>query len=490
MTKVLLCSTVGVISDAVNELEREGRLKKVVLAVFGAPRSKDSGSSCLHVDHGALIATGLEGTFEGVDLSYLTIDLLDEIAWSEKYVYPMMDRLDPLKTHTHAQRKYLYHFLLCFWAAIIDRRKFDVAIFGSAPHEVSDFVLYAICKSRNIQTLVFNYTRLPGVCFLSTDYTPRGIEHTGGTQGAEHTKPVKEYLARIRQDYVHAIPIDTKEALDKFGGPKPSGWAAKLDRLTAMPWIAARKVGTALRVLRRLRLEELRALSQHKIVAAEWRALTADYEARTRNFSRPSRYVYFLLNFQPENTTSPLGGRFVDQYLAVSTLAHHLPDDCSIVVKEHPAQFLDFDHYNYLGRDANYYERLSKIRGVCFAPLSSDHFALLDGSLFVASVNGTVGWEAVVRRKPAVVFGEAWYQGAPGVFKVDKDEDCLAAVRRILAGVPISDEMIDDFLARFLTDCEVLCLTPEDARVAGVSFGMGENVATAKRAIGRYLKPS
>jgi capsule polysaccharide export protein KpsC/LpsZ len=157
-------------------------------------------------------------------------------------------------------------------------------------------------------------------------------------------------------------------------------------------------------------------------------------------------------------------------------------------VKEHPAQLREFDHYNYLGRDRSFYERLSRLPRVRFAPTNFDHFELLDGALLVASVNGTVGWEAVVRRKPTIVFGEAWYQNAPGVCRIKTDTDCAAAIERILQNeVRIDNEMIDRFLDEFLGCCEYLCTTEDDARVAGIPFDMKQNVEIAKEAIAARL---
>jgi hypothetical protein len=125
---------------------------------------------------------------------------------------------------------------------------------------------------------------------------------------------------------------------------------------------------------------------------------------------------------------------------------------------------------------------------VRFAPTNADHFKLLDGALVVASVNGTVGWEAVVRRKPAIVFGEAWYQNAPGVFRIRTDRDCETAIERILQNeVRIGDEIVDRFIEDFLVCCEYLCTTEEDARIAGIPFDIERNVAIARDAIAAVL---
>ncbi|MTD94679.1 hypothetical protein GIW81_10085 [Hyphomicrobium sp. xq] len=485
MTKLLLSSSLRVLTEAVSALEREGDVEETILATFGAPHGEYEGWE--HIDHALLLQSGLNGTFEGVDLRYLSVNLLESAAPAEKYIYQMMDRVDPLKNQTHAQRRFLYHYLLCYWAATLEAKKPDAVLFGSAPHEVSDFVLYAICKSRDIRTLIFNYTRLPGICFLGVDFSPSGIIPSGSDGTLAHSAAVDDYVAKLQKDYATAIPTDAKEILHNF----ESEAEQSRPRLGNLKTLAGRvlNMGRAgLALLAEFQMEKIKEFAQHRLNGAEWSAIKLEYAVRASAFKKPRRYVYFLLNFQPESTTSPLGRRFVDQYLAVAMIAKFLPADYAIVVKEHPVQFVNFSHYNHIGRDKNYYGRLARIQGVTFAPFEADHFELLDGSMCVASVNGTVGWEAVVRKKPAMVFGEAWYQDAPGVLKVESDEDCARAITQMLGGVVITDDMIRGFLEGFMANCSRLSLNEEDARIAGVPFDFDENVAEAKRMIRRGLR--
>jgi hypothetical protein len=488
VARLLLCSTSRVLLLAVDELARAGLVEKVAFAVSGSPGDEPIEAFGEHVDLGALTAAGLKGDFRGVEPSWLTVDLLEQLAWAETLVYPMMERLDPLRSQTFAQRRLLYQHLLCYWSGFLERTKLDVVLFGSVPHEVSDFILYALCKQRKILTLIVNYTRLPGVCYFSTEFGPHGMIRRDHSGSRELSAAVRANIAGIRRDYASAIPIDTKELLERavFGGlPKLLDHATRV--LRAPGW-AARRACSVVSILANRTFDKLRDFAQRKINEAEWQAIKADYPARAEGFVTPHRYVYFLLNFQPESTTSPLGQRFVDQHIAVAMLARYLPAECTIVVKEHPAQLLEFDHYNYLGRDRSFYERLSQVSRVRFAPTNADHFKLLDGALLVASVNGTAGWEAVVRRKPAIVFGEAWYQNAPGVFRIRTDSDCAAAIERILQNkVLIDDEMVDRFIEEFISCCEYLCTTEEEARFGGIPFDVEQNVAIARDAIAAGL---
>lgn len=474
-SRLLLCSTSSVLLRAADDLVRGGQ---VTIAATTYP---GSGTHPCHVDMHPVMEAGLRGDFRGVNMQRLTADLIEGMAWAEPLIYPMMDRIDPMRSQSASQRRLLFQYLCCYWSEFLTASKIDLVLFGVVPHEVADFVLFAVCKYLGLKTLIANYTRLPGVCYFTT-----GIGTGGMMSRHDAARPVSEgvrgYIADVRKDYAAAIPKDTKEFLEKdFAPPQLASLVGRLRRggMSLVSYALATATLVAHGNPRRLR-----NFAHRKAVESDWKSVQLEYPRRTKHFKNPEKFVYFLLNFQPESTTSPLGRRFVDQHIAIAMLSRFLPDDYAVVVKEHPAQLIDFNHYNYLGRDRHFYERLLQIPRVVLAPFSLDHFDSLDRSIAVASVNGTVGWEAAVRRKPALVFGDAWYEKAPGVFKIENDAACRAAIREILAGkVEIADAAIDAFVVQLLASCEYLCLNSEDARIAGVPFDEDRNAAVARDAI-------
>lgn len=126
------------------------------------------------------------------------------------------------------------------------------------------------------------------------------------------------------------------------------------------------------------------------------------------------KYVYFGLHLQPEATTSFFGGKYVDQLLAIEKLAEMIPDDWKIYVKENPKQ-----EERYRGR--SFYERLHLIKKAVLVPLETSTYELMEHSQFVASITGTMLYEAVSGGKPALMFGHFWYDRLPGVFKYSPD---------------------------------------------------------------------
>lgn len=128
------------------------------------------------------------------------------------------------------------------------------------------------------------------------------------------------------------------------------------------------------------------------------------------NFDKNKNYVYFPLHFQPEMTTDTLGGIYEDQLLALERLNTILPEEWIIYVKENPKQ-------TYYKRSQKFFERLKTIKKVHMVNPDINTYDLIKYSKFVATITGTVGWEAITGGKNALIFASAWYRTLPGVFE-------------------------------------------------------------------------
>ncbi len=131
-------------------------------------------------------------------------------------------------------------------------------------------------------------------------------------------------------------------------------------------------------------------------------------EFESSDFDLNGRFVYFPLPMQPEMTTSPIGGNYRDQVLAIEHLSQILPKEVKIFVKENPKQ-------GSYARGPLFFHRLSRIPSVVFVPSFANTRELTEKSLFVAVTTGTVGWESICLGKSVLVFGYAWYRKFSGV---------------------------------------------------------------------------
>ncbi|MEZ6093038.1 MAG: hypothetical protein R3C03_02200 [Pirellulaceae bacterium] len=128
----------------------------------------------------------------------------------------------------------------------------------------------------------------------------------------------------------------------------------------------------------------------------------------SKNVDLERPFVYFPLHLQPELTTSALGDEYRDQVLAIERLSRWVPADTLIYLKENPKQ-------THRWREPPFYERIRTLKNVRLLPTETNTYQLIEKSHFIATITGTVGWEATSGGKPVVVFGRPWYLQLRGV---------------------------------------------------------------------------
>jgi len=148
------------------------------------------------------------------------------------------------------------------------------------------------------------------------------------------------------------------------------------------------------------------------------------YQSHVSPFDTGKPYVFFPLHFQPERSTLPLGDVFHDQFLAIEMISKALPEGCLVFVKEHPRQLL-YPGLNALHvRSKEFYDKMVSLTNVRLIDMYIDTSALIDNAVCVATLTGSIGWEAMMRGKIVMVFGFPWYVPCASCVKVHTIEEC------------------------------------------------------------------
>lgn len=314
------------------------------------------------------------------------------------------------------ERKHIYYTMLAYWNYVLERVRPDAIIYNTVPHSVYSNIAYDLAKKRGIETLMFEETWVAGRLMFYRDFW----------HGSSRVRAAVESARRGNVELSDLNP-ELREYYERQTHPK----SAKT------PWYMQRQrsIGAGFGLWAHRARVAFRA--PHLIFSRAFglfmRSLRVDlrseYEAVVQrpDLSRP--YIYFPLSFQPERTTSPQGGIFHDQVLAVETLAAALPEGWEIYVKEHPSQWwlrgkTRFSSARYSG----YYARLAEIPRVRIVPIHIDTLSLTDNAKLVATITGTAGWEALIWGKHALVFGIPWYRDCPGILTVSNVADCKKAL--------------------------------------------------------------
>lgn len=340
------------------------------------------------------------------------------------------------------ERKTLYYRYLRYWSGVIARLRPEAIIFSSVPHTVYDFVLYSLARRQNIKTVLFEVTRVNARSVVVHDFEKGGsaslravLKQNAGRHYtlADLEPDVRAYYETQTALTVHARPKDVVDSLKKFSGFR----VLKVKLRSLWTTLTVHKdLSVFLKVLTYLprRFERNQKTEYMRV-------------AKAPDFSK--KFVYVALQYQPECSTSPLGGVFVNQMLMIEILSAALPLGWEIFVKEHPLQWkprgASYFSYRYRG----YYEAIAAVPQVRLVPPDTDSFSLIEKSQCVAVVIGTAGWEALLRGKPALIFGSAWYADCRGVFNVNDMEGVKRAIEAIRAGATVSREEMIDYLYSF-----------------------------------------
>ncbi len=337
-----------------------------------------------------------------------------------------------------SKRKQLYYTYVGYWYGVIQKFRPDIILYTNVPHTVYDYVIYAIAKLLKIKTLMLEPSWISDRLLLIEDFkkgcemVSEALEKNGSNhfQLPDLSEDLQEYYRLQTEKLLDTTPIFVRHAKSQYSGLSLFIFKLKIIWKSIKDFTFLRKIFSFFKK------------SLGKNIIKEYQNVQQEPD-----FSK--NFVYFPLQYQPERTSSPQGGIFVDQIFMAETLAAALPDDWLVYLKEHPLQWtlhgFNFTDYRYPG----YYQTLARIKKVRVVPAETSTYKLTNAARAVATIAGTAGLEAVFRQKPALVFGYFWYQDFPGMFKVRDFFSCKKALEAIEKGFTISSQRIIDYLGVF-----------------------------------------
>ncbi|OGY63570.1 MAG: hypothetical protein A3I89_01945 [Candidatus Harrisonbacteria bacterium RIFCSPLOWO2_02_FULL_41_11] len=400
-------------------------------------------------------------------------DLLNKLSETESLVLTMMNkRFEHLSV---SERKNFYYHLIQYWNGVLEKFQPDALVFPVDPHTVYDFVAYGLAKLAGIKTINFMLTRISDRILLMSDFKTGNPDLRRAMENNQKKNFSITDLSKDLQDYYNnQIKHKTKLFLADIKYQKKQYTFLNVFKIKLLAFLGM--------IRRRTWLRDISAFFKNRIGDTPQK----EYSRHQIDPDWSKKYIYVALNYQPEATSSPLGGIFVDQLLMLEVLAASLPNDWHLYVKEHPLQWQirghSYSHYRYPG----YYTEISKLKNTYLVPLSANTYDLIDNAQAVACVNGTAGWEAILRSKPSLVFGYSWYRNCPGVFEIDGAASCKKAMEKIKSGIlKNSHQDIINYLAAF-EKVSIRAYTDEYLREA-VKISISESVQNYVEAISAVL---
>ncbi|OGH70038.1 MAG: hypothetical protein A2754_00115 [Candidatus Magasanikbacteria bacterium RIFCSPHIGHO2_01_FULL_47_8] len=403
----------------------------------------------------------------------LGAELIEKLHHLESVVLTNMNK--KFESLSVTERKRLYYRMLRYWYGVLCTCAPDAVIFGFIPHTVYDYIIFEMSKHLGIKTIMLNETMIDDWMLITNDFSksyPALREELLQTVGqvvavADLCQDLQKYYQQKTAVNRDVTPSYMLQDYARFSGYNLLKRKIKAINAGFKDFSIFKK--TLLFLKKKISGADLR--SEHARVE-----IIPDLE---------KKFIYVALNYQPECTTSPQGGVYVDQILMIETLSAALPTDWCIYVKEHPYQWMprgtNYSSYRYPG----FYEAIARVPKTCLVPPNMSSYALTNKAQAVATITGTPGWEAILRGKPALTFGFPWYQDYPDLLRVNDVASCRAAIQKIISG----------FAPRALTTIHFLkCLEKVgfrgyiDLYTEGVShLSSEENIASMYQALEKAL---
>ena len=380
--------------------------------------------------------------FSQFDFTEISPEYLTSTHRQQIIALEMMLRIDTTKDMRFVDRRDIFFFFSAFWLKKLKAMKPDAIYFGVIPHEVGDYILYVVAKHLGIDTIVNVEAYILGrrrIC-NSIEFPQESHPAINYQEFQDSNRNLERWLSEQREIKVRQY-VSWMAHIDDLKPNKYENWIflrflrrawiyflnmsekSKISKVDSSKIYQTNLKGTE-KFFGKL-IYSMKKFISLEIINFERRLIAFDRVQIVEQSLPAGDFVVLFLHYQPEMLVSPVAGDYFDQIQNVAMIAGSLPDGWNLLIKEHPAQQKDSYGYNYLGRDPLYYSKLTSIPRVHLVNTEIRSHELILKSKGVATISGTVGWQALVLLKPVLVFGNVWYGNAPNAYIANSRESIV-----------------------------------------------------------------
>lgn len=373
---------------------------------------------------------------------HITPVLLDKFSGALNDFFICSDRVSYFPVQ-NSKLVEIFHQLLNRFVEIFTKSKFDLVCYPVTPHVPWTLLSYHVAKYFGCKVIIIERTQIADTIVFNSDFRYSMIKKPTLEDADELGAHIKS------MGFEDSITLAVaKKYNEKFVGSRKS--LSGIDVIERIKQLLRSLVKVRLWRKKKVRYDKVDIIdpalsfndkfesrpASGRVTRVEnkrrlvW--LRKVYDTMAAPVELNAQYVYFPLHLQPEKTTMPLGGVYQSLYLAVRKLKASLPEGMAVYVKEHPRQFDSDRLINSTTRFSQFYELLAGIPGVKLVQLSMDSEALIKHAMFVATVTGSAGWEALRLGVPVLTFAKIWYSIHPFCFGFD-DAEFQSGVKILLS---------------------------------------------------------
>ena len=401
-------------------------------------------------------------------------DLLNQLRGHDRILAEMLiTRSDPGGGFGYYEQRSHYHDYLANCLAMLERYQPDLVIFQEIPHQMWDYILYAVARLRNINCLMLLDTPVPGRMVVFRNHIDKIAPRcpTAETAVENNGQVIDDYIHRLKGKFEQGTSYQNRIAhKSRLGKHSVVDILARLQdqyqqaASVYQSWKSGIHRRKAERQPPRIHYLKEAGKSWPDSFSSQWSMeyqrfidlgrrvnLLESYAQACEPPDFDATYIYYPLHKQPELSTVPMAGEFSDHLLALKWLLAVLPSGVKVYIKENPGQFEW--HRSTFARHQTFYEELNQFDAVRIIDTGYDSYQLIDHCLCVFTAVGTSGWEAIMRNKPVIATGTCvWYGEHPAVYRASDPDAMSSALSEIVEGNVCADQYTAGFLEGFYRD--------------------------------------
>lgn len=394
---------------------------------------------------------------ESLDLAYLQ-QLEKEYGIPYLWPYLALDRMImfdlpkreyPYNTpaYTHEEMMRIFQVKARAIIKFLEEEKPDF-IFLSVIGTISSLLLYQIAKKKGVKvflgletrvgdnfTLTENYENFSYAEKLFTDLIKREIE-------SKKINEARDYIKNFREkpiSYIYTLKDGTKDTsrLKEFKWFLPKNFFKSFKWFLKLTFLYLSK-------------KRWRYYTEGNPVSffidhtkRKIRGLIG-YEHLYDTVNLKEDFAFFPLHYEPEVATMLWAPFWTNQPNLIRQIAKSLPLHFKLYIKENPAM---------LGyRTQAYYKELKKIPNVKIINPNFNSFELTKNSRLVITLTSTVGWEAVLFKKPVITFGDVFYNILSMVRHCHDIEQLPFIVKNQLENYRHNEKELENFIGAMMEE--------------------------------------
>lgn len=370
----------------------------------------------------------------------------------------MLNRLDLTGTLRFVDREAIVRLAIQRILEFLGEGCFRLVVFPNTPHTFFDYLAFSLCKFLCIPTLFFQPVPFAPLMIPHIELGKRKIISQANKKSRSEVSRLTKSLGQSLVRLLDGTPpkwMRNQRSMEERANTlvgKLRGLMGSLRWLTnsrfpeSLDFIGSRLFGSPIKP---------------SLVLLLSRGLESGLKDRLEEIDEAGKprggFALFALHYEPERTSVPEGYPITSQIDAIAIVRKILPDDLTLVVKEHKSQASPALR-GFAGRSQYLYDFVSSLPNTILMGPGSSTSDLISQARCVVTLTGTIGIEAASRGVRVAYFGWPWWQGLPGTTRISS----LTSFDDIVA-LPSSDaETTIRTLVKALDGSAILGICSED----------------------------